>query len=278
MRRGLGKGLSQLLGEQQRSDGVREVAVEALVPNPSQPRRTFDEASLRELADSIRHVGLLQPIIVRPMDQGRYLILAGERRWRAAKLAGLTEVPVTVRSATTQETMEIALIENLQREDISPLDAAAAYQALITQFGLTQDDVAQRVGKSRPTIANALRLLRLPEPILRSLASGQITEGHARTLLQFDTATEQLAVHDLILERGLSVREIEQLARQRSTRARGAEAKPQTPTPLESALSERLGAPCKIVSRNGRGRIEVTFFGEEDLTRIIELLGVRIDT
>ncbi|MCL6623763.1 MAG: ParB/RepB/Spo0J family partition protein [Fimbriimonadales bacterium] len=277
MREALGKGLIQLLSEQEQAS-LREIPVDAIQPNPRQPRKRMDEDALRSLAESLKKVGVVQPVIVRIVGQNQYELIAGERRWRAAKMAGLQRIPAVIRTADTIESLQIALVENLQREDISPLEAAEAYQVLIDEFGLTQEEVAQRVGKSRPTITNALRLLRLPPAIRESLASGNITEGHARALLQCDTETEMLLIHEQILKKGLSVRQVERLARQK-----GAEAPSRTPsepspiTPLERALSERLGAPVRIRSQKGRGQIVIDYFGEEDLARVLEAMGVTLE-
>lgn len=278
MRRVLGKGLSQLLGEQEEGSHVREAKVAALVPNPRQPRKHFDEGQLQELADSIAKVGVVQPIVVRPLDAERFEIIAGERRWRAAQMAGLLEVPIVVRSADNAETLQLALIENIQREDIAPLECAEAYQLLIDNHALTQEDLSKRVGKSRSAIANTLRLLKLPVEVRKSLAVGEISEGHARALLQFDTEAEQTLVHRRILEKGLSVREVERLAKGKSAAAKAQ--KEQTSPPaasrLDSALSEFFGSPARISRTNRGGKIEVEFFSEDDLSRILEKLDISI--
>ena len=203
MRKPLGRGLDALipgapkpmLGEMPSTIGVepeRQAAIDRIRPNPRQPRADFDEAALNELAASIRAQGILQPLLVRPDGDGGYELVAGERRLRAARLAGLREVPIVVREVSDRESLELALIENIQRDDLSPLEEAAAYQRLLDDFGHTQEEIAARVGKSRPAIANALRLLRLPEPIKRELARGRLTAGHARVLLSLDTADAQL--------------------------------------------------------------------------------------
>lgn len=275
VRKVLGKGLVQLIGEQDDAT-VKEVLVECIEPNPNQPRRDFDEESLGELAESVRRVGVLQPIVVRPIGHDRYEIIAGERRWRAAKMAGLQRVPVVVRTSDGTDSLALALIENLQREDLHPLEAAAAYAVLIERFGLTQEQVAERVGKSRSTIANALRLLRLPEEVKQGLAEGKITEGHARALLQFETQTEMLAVYRRILEKGLTVRDVERLA-QHGTDLESRTASRPAPTPLERAASERLGVPVRIVRKKAGGKIEVTFYSDDDLDRVLSALGVRLD-
>ena len=216
----------------------------------------------------------MQPIVVRELGDGRYQIIAGERRWRAAALAGLESVPAIIRSAGDTEALELALIENIQRTDISPLECAMAYEALIAEHGLTQEDLAARVGKSRPAIANALRLLKLPLEIRDALAAGAITEGHARAILQFDTPSEQLLAFRRAMERGLSVREIERMAK---ARTRVVSAPPRmVEDPLSTALSETLGAPARIVRKPHGGRIEVDYFDEDDLARILDILDVEL--
>lgn len=275
VRKVLGKGLVQLIGEQDDAT-VKEVSVESIEPNPHQPRREFDEEALGELAESVRSVGVLQPIVVRPVGHDRYEIIAGERRWRAAKMAGIERVPVVVRTSDDTDSLALALIENLQRQDLQALEAAAAYAVLIERFGLTQEAVAERVGKSRSSIANALRLLRLPQEIQQGLAEGKITEGHARALLQFETQAEMLAVYRRILEKDLTVRDVERLAQQGAGSESKATPRP-APTPLEQAASERLGVPVRIVRKKEGGRLEVIFYSDDDLDRVLSVLGVRLD-
>ncbi len=278
MRRALGKGLSQLIAEGFEG-GATEVDVAAIVPNRHQPRTVFDEVALLELTESIRIHGVLQPLIVRAVSDGRYELIAGERRWRAAQRAGLVRVPVVVRAAGNQDSLELALIENLQREDIGPLESARAYRQLIGEFGLTQEQVAERVGKSRTGITNTLRLLKLPEPITAALESGEISEGHARALLAVDSPIKQLALFQRILAEGLSVREVEALAKNPAS----APTEPSKPKPkldpdwqaLQDQLSERLATPVKLSrGERGRGKLVVEFYSGEDLERILALLGL----
>lgn len=275
VRKVLGKGLVQLIGEQDDAT-VKEVSVESIEPNPHQPRRDLDEEALGELAESVRSVGVLQPIVVRPIGHDRYEIIAGERRWRAAKMAGIERVPVVVRTSDETDSLALALIENLQRQDLQALEAAAAYGVLIERFGLTQEAVAERVGKSRSSIANALRLLRLPQEIQQGLAEGKITEGHARALLQFEIQAEMLAVYRRILEKDLTVRDVERLAQQGAGSESNATPR-RAPTPLEQAVSERLGVPVRIVRKKEGGRLEVIFYSDDDLDRVLSVLGVRLD-
>ncbi len=270
MRRSLGKGLTQLLGEQFEGGAPSEVAVDAIVPNPRQPRTNFEDAALRELATSVKEYGVMNPLTVRPLSEGRYELIAGERRLRAARIAGLKNVPVVIRAAGDQGSLELAMIENVQREDINAMEAARAYRRLMDEFGLTQDAVADKVGKARPTIANALRLLKLPPKVQEGVHEGRISEGHARALLAFPQPDQQMAMYGAIVEKGLSVREVERAAQpiQPKRRPRKGSGDPNL-TAVERRLSERLGAPVKIAS----GRVEIAFYGDEDLERIIEALG-----
>jgi ParB family transcriptional regulator, chromosome partitioning protein len=280
MRSSLGKGLSQLIGEQADAAPV-DAPIDAIVPNQRQPRTHFDEDALEELASSIREVGILQPLVVKPISDGRYELIAGERRLRAAGIAGLRRVPITIRSAGAQSSLELALIENIQREDISVLECARAYRKLMDEFGLTQEQVADKVGKSRPAVANAVRLLRLPARILEGLEQGLITEGHAKALLSVDNEALQLAIYDQILKRGMTVREVEQAAKARAGAKRVK--KPGVVDPsdpnwvsLQQSASEFLGAPVKLEGSEKGGRIWIDFYSEEDLLRIMDLLGIRL--
>ncbi len=272
MRRALGKGLSQLIADQ--FEGApTEVALDAIVPNARQPRTAFAEEPLNELAASIREFGILQPLLVRPAGEGRYELIAGERRLRAAKLAGLEVVPILIRSAGGQDSLEIALIENVQREDINAMECARAYRRLVDEFGMTQEQVADRVGKSRAGVTNTLRLLRLPRRVQEGLEAGRITEGHARALLAFGTEPEQLAVFDRIVEQGLSVREVERAARPKPSAVKTVPKQtPKNPdlAAIEERLSEHFGAPVTI----GGGEIGISYYSEEDLERILQLLGI----
>jgi ParB family chromosome partitioning protein len=289
MRKALGRGLDALIpgaGAAPSSTLAsapspdRSVDLTNLTPNPRQPRVTFDEAALEELAASIREQGVLQPILVRPLGGGRFEIVAGERRFRAAQRAGLTKVPVVVRDLSDAETLEIALIENVQRDDLSPLEEATAYQRLIDEFGHTQEEVATRVGKSRPAIANALRLLRLPDAVKEELARGRLTAGHARVLVGIDGGADaQVRAMRQILARQLSVREAEQIgATSRKTplkeARRGASADPNHRA-FERALSTALGTRVRIRPRGKGGTIEVEYYTNEQLQGLGERLGLR---
>lgn len=279
MRRSVARGLSQLLVEPAESP-TRDVEIEAIEPNPRQPRRHFDEAGLSELAQSIAEVGVLQPLVVRKLGPGRYELIAGERRLRAAKMAGLRRVPVVVRTADHQATLELALIENLQREDIGPLECARAYKRLMEEFDLSQDKVAERVGKSRSAVANTLRLLRLPSRVQEGLEKGLITEGHARALLAVENEGVQLALYERILAKGLSVRDTEQATRKAGPKKASGPRSRGEPDPhwsaVREAISELLGSPVKVERSGQGGKLVIPFYSEDDLDRILSALGVEL--
>lgn len=283
-KKGLGRGLGALLGdtalqtEENATDPAR-ISIYKIEPNPLQPRKQFDELELQALADSITANGLIQPLALRRLPNGYYQIIAGERRWRACRLAGLEEVPAVILEADDQKAMELALIENLQRQDLNPVEEALGYQSLMQDYALTQEQVAQQVGKSRPAIANALRLLQLPEEILDSLASGALSAGHARALLQLQDAHLQAIAAQKITALDLSVRQAERLCKQMSHEA-APKAEPEAAAPLEvdyiaeceAALSRQLGRGVKIINGKRKGRFELEFYGQEDLQRLLELL------
>lgn len=284
MRRALGKGLAQLLGEQSESQ-VTELPVGSIDPNPHQPRTHFDEDALQELAESIRQVGIIQPIVVRVISEGRYGLIAGERRWRAAQIAGLTDVPVVVRSVDEQSTLQLGIIENVQRQDISALEQAAAFRRLMDEFNLSQENIAGAVGKSRTAVANTLRLLRLPREVQQALLEGLISEGHGRALLGCETEDQLKTLFYKIVDEGLSVREAERHARRqppvtKAKKAASAKSKTITRDPnwasLEEALSIYLGSPTELTRTESGGRISVEFYSDDDLERILEVLGVRL--
>ncbi|MBI3978240.1 MAG: ParB/RepB/Spo0J family partition protein [Chloroflexi bacterium] len=274
--RGLGRGLESLIPTPEAA--VREVPVDQLRPNPRQPRQVDDPAALEELADSIRRHGVLQPILVTAAEGAGYTIIAGERRWRAATRAGLAAVPVVVKEATPQQLLELALVENLQRADLNPLEAAAAYQQLVEEFGLTQEQVAQRVGRHRVSVANALRLLRLPDAVKTSLAAGEITEGHARALLGLPDPAAQAALATVVRERDLSVRQTEELVRQSLAPPPPKEISPpdEAADPTTRALEEqfRSALGTKVELKRGRrgGRLIIHFYSEEDLDGLFRLI------
>lgn len=283
-KKGLGRGLGALLGdtalqmEENAADPAR-ISIYKIEPNPLQPRKQFDDLELQALADSITANGLIQPLALRRLPNGYYQIIAGERRWRACRLAGLEEVPAVILEADDQKAMELALIENLQRQDLNPVEEALGYQSLMQDYALTQEQVAQQVGKSRPAIANALRLLQLPEEILDLLASGALSAGHARALLQLQDAHLQAIAAQKITALDLSVRQAERLCKQMSHEA-APKAEPEAAAPLEvdyiaeceAALSRQLGRGVKIINGKRKGRFELEFYGQEDLQRLLELL------
>ena len=277
---GLGRGLGALLGDdamQTESTGVTYLPISSVENNSSQPRKSFDEESLAQLADSIRQHGIIQPLTVRKLSSGYYQIIAGERRWRAARMAGLTEVPVVVMEADDRAAAELALVENLQREDLNPMEEAAGYQKLIEQYHLTQEDVAYRVGKSRSAVANALRLLDLSPQVQTYLEEGKLTAGHARALIPLPTAT-QLRAADVILTGGFSVRQAEALAKSLGTekkeRAAPEPQKVDYAAVAQRDLSSKLGRGVRIVTGRKKGKIELEYYGIDDLNELIDALAL----
>lgn len=284
MRKALGRGLealipgagkSPLAGAPDATDTTadRELPIDTISRNPHQPRTTFDEAALDELAASIRAQGIIQPLLVRPRPDGTYELVAGERRLRAAQRAGLRSVPVVIRAMSDDDSLEIALIENLQRADLSPLEEAAAYERLMRDFGHTQEQVAERVGKSRPAVANTLRLLRLPEPIKQELSRGRLTAGHAKALLAINDADAQLRTARQIIARQMSVREAEKLAP--SSRKPPAVQRDPHRAALERELAAALGTRVRIRPRGRGGQIEIEYYSLAELQGIVEKLGAR---
>jgi ParB family chromosome partitioning protein len=276
-RRGLGKGLGALIPvAEEPVGGVSQVPVSAISPSPMQPRTHQDAEALAELAASIDEHGLIQPLIVTQQGPERYQLIAGERRWQAARMAGLATVPVIVKEATPQQALELALVENIQRADLNPLEEAAAFQQLVEEFGLTQEQVAGRVGKSRVAVTNTIRLLRLPAEVKQSLADGEIREGHARALLALPTEDAQAAALKVVAARALSVRQTEELVRR--LLAEPPPEKPEKPTSpetqaLEEEFRETLGTKVSLHrSRKGRGRLVIHFFSEEELQTIYDVI------
>ena len=279
--KGLGKGLGALLGDFEEvaseKSAYQVLPIYKVEPNPDQPRRDFDEEELQALADSISEHGIIQPLTVRELSSGYYQIIAGERRWRAARLAGLGEVPVVVIEADDKKAMELALIENLQRQDLNPVEEALGYKSLMEDYGLTQEDAAKRVGKSRPAVTNALRLLSLNAEVLDEVRSGALSAGHARAVLTVKSEKKQLAAAQKIIALGLSVRQAELLCRNLAK---------ETPEPkeekvtlkvdyvaeCEKQLSKHLGRGVKIVNGKRKGRFELEFYGQEDLQVLLDAL------
>ncbi|MFR5875921.1 MAG: ParB/RepB/Spo0J family partition protein [Eubacterium sp.] len=273
---GLGKGLGALMLENSVDDMVSTstLPINEIFPNKEQPRKTFDEAALQELADSIRQHGVLQPLLVRPLTTGGYQLVAGERRWRASRLAELKEVPVIIKDLSDTEAMEIAIIENLQREDLNPIEEAEGLQALIDKCEYTQEQVAVSVGKSRPAIANSLRLLRLPEEVREMTKNGDISAGHARALLAFDNQAIMLEVAKNIVSHKLTVRDVEKLAkRPAATKKTTAKRRDSFYDEVEISLSEVLGRKVKVYNGRSKGTLEIEFYSLEDLKNIANTLG-----
>lgn len=275
MKKPLGRGLSSLIGEQF-GDEPTTCPIEAIVPNPHQPRINFDEVALQELSQSILEHGIMNPLLVRSGTEGQYILIAGERRLRAAKIAGLTTVPIRIQAVTDRGSLELAIVENVQREDINPLESAQAYRRLIDEFELTQEEVSKRVGKSRTAIANQLRLLNLPPRIQSELGQGSITEGHARALLSANSSPVQIALLDRIIKERLSVRETEAICnRQRADKSKTLITKSKIEPEIaiiEEQLSEVYGCPVTIQTNPQSGKITFMFFGNDDLSRILDEL------
>ena len=278
---GLGRGLDALFAD----NSIEEIASTSAVklkimdiePNRDQPRKIFDEDALAELADSIAKHGVIQPLLVRPMPDGSYQLVAGERRWRASRMAGLTEVPVVIKELSDDEAMALALIENLQREDLKAIEEAQGIKALMDTLSLTQDEAAERVGKSRPAVANALRLLKLPDSVIALVSDGKLSPGHARALLGFKDEQDIIETADLIIEKGLTVRDVEKLVKKRNK-----EPKAEKPAArrasyydeVELALTDFLGRKVKVGTKPGKesGVLEIDFFDKDDLTRLADAL------
>ena len=278
-RQGLGKGLEKLFSENDTEGMVstNTLPLSEIVPNKDQPRKTFDEAALDELADSIRQHGILQPLLVRPIATGGYQLVAGERRWRASKRAGLKEVPVVVKELSDTETMEIAIIENLQREDLNPIEEAEGLQALIDKCGFTQEQVAVSVGKSRPAIANSLRLLKLPVEVRDMAKNGEISAGHARALLAFDNEALIFEAAQNIVKNKMTVRDIERLAKisekSGNVSVKRTKRRDSFYDEVELSLSETLGRRVKVFNGREKGTLEIEFYSTEDLKNIANKLG-----
>lgn len=275
---GLGKGLSALMLENSVDEMVSSntLPLNEIIPNKDQPRKTFDENALEELADSIKQHGVLQPLLVRPLITGGYQLVAGERRWRASRIAGLKEVPVVIKELSDVETMEIAIIENLQREDLNPIEEAEGLQALIDRCGFTQEDVAVSVGKSRPAIANALRLLKLPPEVRDMTRNGEISAGHARALLGFDNDAMIYEAAQNVIKNNLTVRDVERLAKmteKTSSSRRTAKRRDSFYDEVELSLSEVLGRKVKVYNGRGKATLEIEFYSVEDLKDIANKLG-----
>ena len=281
--RGLGKGLGALLGDdvlQSQEGGSLSLPISEVQPGLKQPRKRFDDESLADLADSIRTHGIIQPLTVRRLSSGYYQIIAGERRWRAAKLAGLHEVPAVIIEADDRTVMELGLIENLQREDLNPIEEANGYKVLMDEYGLTQDEVAQRVGKSRPAVANALRLLALPDAVHLLLEEGRLSAGHARAILSAPDKELQKRLAQKVVQDGLSVRQTEALAKRLAKAQDLLDEEPAPAVPdfsiylraAEQDLSSRFGRKVHIINGKKKGKVELEYYNTDDLNALLELL------
>jgi ParB family chromosome partitioning protein len=295
---GLGRGLSSLLGARPAAGNKtkagkspattgapNEVLIGEILPGAMQPRNGFDDASLNELAESIREKGIMQPLMVRPREGG-YELIAGERRWRAAQMAGLAKVPVVIRDVDDRTALELALVENLQRENLDPIEEAKGYAQLVDQFDLTQEEVAAKVGKNRATVANTLRLIKLPAEVQMYVRDGLLSSGHAKVILGLKHAKDQIAAAKRVIKKELSVRQTEELlgalgqATPDKTKRGSARKRSTTDAhilDLESKLRERLGTKVSLRYRKGKGSVDIKFFNDEDLQRILEHLGIKAD-
>jgi ParB family chromosome partitioning protein len=271
MKTALGKGLNALIPE--KGEEVLYLDIDRILPGSQQPRRFFSEKSLKELSVSIKEKGVLQPIIVSRTGDGTFHLIAGERRWRAATLAGLRKIPALIKNVASKDSLEIALIENIQREDLNPIETAEAFSRLVKDFNLTQDELSDKVGKERATVANYMRLLKLPDEIKDLIYSGALTMGHARALLSIEGRTGQVQASRKIVKKGLSVREAELLARKLSKPEKKKDGKDPQTASLEDKLVRHLGTKVRIIHKGKKGgRIEIDYYSLEELDRLLEIL------
>lgn len=281
IKRGLGRGLEALYDNTEAAEAEQkdliELRISMIEPNRDQPRKDFDEDALVTLSNSIAEHGIIQPIIVSPPENGFYKIIAGERRWRAAKMAGLREIPAIVRTYEKQKAAEVAMLENLQREDLNPIEEAEGYKNLMENFGLTQENLSRSLGKSRSAIANSVRILSLPQNIIDMVRNGLISEGHARTLLSVEDDAEKQRLAEEIINEKLSVRDTEKIAGEKKTAKKIAEKKEISPEikEMEKRLSDNFGSKVKIITGRKKGKIEIEYYGNDDFTRIMEKLGLK---
>ena len=276
---GLGKGLDALFMDNSMEEEAKsavKLKLNDIEPNRAQPRKSFDEEALEELANSISTHGVIQPLLVRPLADGGYQLIAGERRWRASRMAGLTEVPVVIREMSDSEAMELALVENLQREDLNPIEEAQGLALLMETYGLTQEQAAKRVGKSRPAVANSMRLLSLPQDVLAMVERGELSAGHARTILALENAGQITALANEIVKKNLSVRETERavkaLLKGDAKKEKRVKKRDTYYDEVELAVSQALGRKAKVsLSAGNKGTLEIEFFGKEDLSKLLKL-------
>lgn len=280
MKPALGKGLSALIPEKEkgRSKEILELNIDMIMPNEYQPRRAFNDAALNELVASIREKGIIQPVIVRRASDNSYHLIAGERRWRAARVVGLSSIPAIVKDAAPAESLELALIENIQREDLNPLETAEAFQRLISDFSITHDDLSKKVGKDRATVSNYLRILKLPFEIKKWIAEGSLSIGHAKALLQVEHQRTQVEIAGRVIKQGLSVRETENLCKKnpskRISKSRFRKSGDPQIASLEEKMMHSLGTKVRLIHRSNKkgGRIEIEYYSLEELDRLLELL------
>lgn len=281
----LGRGLDALISTEdvhtEGSSTINEIDIQLIERNPNQPRREFDEDALQELADSIAEIGIIQPITLRERENGRYQIIAGERRWRASQKAGLTTIPAYIRTASDEDVLEMGIIENIQRQDLNSIEIALAYQHLIDEYHLTQEKLSERVGKKRATVANYLRLLKLPAPVQVAIQNRQIDTGHARALLGLDDPKAQVRLFKEIQHKGYSVRQVEDIVKRINESGETADVKPKQPSTqvtaeledLRAQFSNKMGVPVKLsCSANGGGKVSFSFQSADDLRRILSLI------
>jgi ParB family chromosome partitioning protein len=280
MKPALGKGLSALIPEKEkvRSKEILELNIDMIMPNEYQPRRAFNDTALKELVASIREKGIIQPVIVRKASDNSYHLIAGERRWRAARVAGLSSIPAIVKDAAPMESLELALIENIQREDLNPLETAEAFQRLISDFSITHDDLSKKVGKDRATVTNYLRILKLPFEVKQWIADGSLSIGHAKALLQVDHQRIQIEIASRIIKQGLSVRETENLCKKnpsvQTPQSKFRKSRDPQIASLEEKMMHSLGTKVRLIHRSNKkgGRIEIEYYSLEELDRLLELL------
>lgn len=271
---GLGKGLDALFIDNTTDNGAVTLRISEIEPNRSQPRKEFDESALADLADSIREHGVIQPLLVRPLPTGGYQLVAGERRWRASRMAGLGEVPVVIRELSDHEAMELALIENLQRQDLNPMEEALGYRSLMEEYQMTQEEVAKAIGKSRPAIANSLRLLALPQQVVDLIREGKLSAGHGRALLALEEESAILEAAQTAVKKHWTVREIEKMTQSshKKTKVSTGPDKDHYYTELELALSQVLGRQVTITSKGKNRTLSIAFFDKEDLSALVSRL------
>ncbi len=277
MKTALGKGLGALIQEKEKTSGILELDIHTIVPTEHQPRRVFNDNSLKDLASSIKEKGVIQPVIVRKTAENSFVLIAGERRWRAAKTAGLKKIPAIIKDAAPAEALELALIENIQREDLNPVETADAFQRLINEFNLTHDELSKKVGKDRATVTNYLRLLKLHPDIKAWIAGGSLSIGHAKALLQIENAIAQLDAARKIIKKGLSVREAEALSKKSSSPPVSAQKTHTWRDPqivsLENTLKQSLGTKVRLIHKGKKGgRIEIEYYSLDELDRLLEIL------